>query len=145
MNDCASVSKRIQSKIGPIAARNASPRTTVDLITQSRPVRPMHMLCTRRFHVAANSAANRNAAAAIARSGPVMATPARTRSTNTGIVPESWSAIGTKTKTSNHAANVLQIAIRIFAATSDAVVTGRVASKVVDELTAAATKTARNG
>ena len=71
--------------------------------------------------------------------------PARARSTTTAPPPDSMSAITLKMMTSSHAASVLQTVIFSLAAMSDALVSGRLATKGVDVLSAAAANAAMNG
>ena len=122
--------------------------STLDLSSHSRPVNPMHKLCTRCFHVDAKSAANVNSTTAIPRSVPVTSMPARARSTTTGILPDSMSATTLKTTTGSHAASVLQTVIFSLAAMSDTLVSGRLAMNGPEDvlvLSAAAANAAMNG
>src|SRR5207244_13116386 len=145
----------IQTASGRTTARNVRATNTLALTTHSRPLMPMYRLCTSCFHVDASSAASASRRIAIARGIPITSTNRCARSITTGAAPENLNASGVATRTSIHAASVLQIIAFILAAMSDPFVSGRVAMKgdtpyesllVVHDLEAvAATKAARKG
>src|SRR5436190_3491718 len=145
----------IQTASGRTTARNASATNTLALTTHSRPLMPMYRLCTSCFHVDAINAVTASSTIAVARGISITSTNRCARSITTGAAPENLSASGVATRTSIHAASVLQIIAFILAAMSDPFVSGRVAMKgvipyesliVVPDLEAvAATKAAMKG
>ena len=117
----------IHSANGPSRKRNPRTMTTLPPMSDARPVRPIYRPCTSCFHVDAMNPQSINNSSTTARGVPTMWLNRCNRSSTTADVPESLSAIATARKTRSHAAMVLQIAILSLAATSSALVNGRVA------------------